>query len=315
MKKIILGITLLVILTACGANTYNTEALKFKQVDSNYQLISSEQTVGYNNLRTDLKNLNIPLNKNTSVAVVSTSTANILDEIGINIVAVTDSDKLNSNLRTKLENGEITNLGNPLEPNLETLYQVDADVVIVGSNFPHVSKYRDLSNLIIVPQETYADIFYTTYGLIESFNLDSQSVFNQLVLTDQAAKKLVTNKQLGNVAMLKYAYGNVTIAPNNTYAGTLLTELGIKNMYGDLKTIDIPMDQEKLLSDNPDIIILYAKGDDAQAQLETWTTNPTFENLTAVKNEQIYILQSNSLNADIDSPKALYTLSEDLYGN
>lgn len=306
---------LILTLTGCGANTYNTNNLQFKQSGDDYQLVASDQTPTYNQLLTDLDNLNIDLNPQTTVAVLATSTANILDQIGVNIVAVTASDKLDANLRTKLASQSIVNLGNPLEPNLEQLYAVNADIVIVGSNFPHRDKYQDIPNLLVVPQDQYADIFYTTYGIIDQFDLPANDVFNQLVTIDQQAKALITNQDFGNVAILKYAYGNVTIAPDNTYAGSLLTELGIENMYGDLKDINIPMEREKLLADNPDVIILYAKGDEVQAQLAAVKSDERLQNLTAYQNNQIYVLESQSLNADIDSPSALLTLSEDLYGN
>lgn len=315
MKKILFSIIILLTLTGCGDQTLNTEDLQFTKVGANYQLISSDQTTALNNLYENLDNLNIDLSPDTKVAVLATSTANILDAIGVNIVAVTSSDKLNENLRSKLDSGEITNLGNPLEPNLEQLYSVNADITIVGSNFPHQEKYQDLDNLVVVPQDTYADIFYTTYGIIDKLDLAANDVFNELVTTDQQAKALVTPTDLGKVAMLKYAYGNVTIAPDDTYAGSLLTELGVENMYGDLNDINIPMDREKLLADNPDVIILYTKGDELQEQLEAVKNDQSLQNLKAYQNKQIFILESESLNADIDSPNTLLTLSENLYGN
>lgn len=317
MKKILSIIVVsLLVLAGCGSKVLNTTALEFKQKADNYSLNVTEEMTLYNELIDSLEALDTELTADTPVAVLATSTANILDTIGMNIVAVTDSKDLSDNLKAGLDSGEIINLGGALEPNLETLYQSGAEVVFVGSNMPHKDKYTNLENIIVLPQKSYPEIFYTVYGLLSEFKLgdQAQSVFNDLVTTDQEAKSLVTDKDLGNVAILKYAYGNVTIAPDNTYAGSLLTELGVENMYGDLKDVDLPMEKEKLLSDNPDVIIVYGKGESAVEEIEELITSSKLENLTAAQNKQIYILHSQSLNVDIDSANTLLELSKDLYG-
>lgn len=317
MKKLLSTVIVgLLILSGCQSQAVNTVALEFTKSGDDYSLNTTEEMTTYNQLITDLTNLQVDLNADTPVAVLATSTANILDSIGLNIVAVTDSKDLNQNLTDKLANGEITNLGSALEPNLELLYQVEPDVVFVGSNMPHTDQYDFLDNLVVLPQENYPEIFYTVYGLMEQFNLgaQAQAVFNQLVTTDQEAKSLISDQDLGDVAILKYAYGNVTIAPDNTYAGSLLTELSIDNMYGDLKDVDLPMDRERLLTDDPDMIIVYGKGEDAVSEINDLIASSKLDSLTAAQNNHIYVLESQSLNVDIDSPATLLELSKDVYG-
>ncbi|MFV0246809.1 MAG: ABC transporter substrate-binding protein [Mycoplasmatales bacterium] len=317
MKKI-LGLVLisLIILTGCGNKTVDTTALKFNKQGDNYSLNVTEEMTTYSKLIEDLDALDIEFDKNTPVAVLQTSTANILDSLGMNIVAVTKSKDLSDNLKSGIKDGSITNLGSAPHPNFESLYSSKAEVVFTGSNFPFMDRYPAIDNLVVLPQNTYAEIFYTTYGLIDTFSLgeDAHKVFNELVSTDQEAKALIKDIELGNVAILKYAYENVTIAPDNTYAGSLLTELGVKNMYGQLSDIDIPINKEKLLTDNPDIIIIYGKGDDAKQQIENMIQTADLSNLDAYKNKKIFILESQSLNVDIDSPTTLLELSKDLYG-
>ncbi len=317
MKKIfIIVCSLVVILSGCSSSTVDTIDLKFSQKGDDYSLEATEDMASYNQLIDDLNALNIELTEDTPVAVIATSTANILTKLDMNIVASTESKDLNEQLSTQIENGEVINLGSALDPNLELLYQSEAEVVFVGSNMPHIEQYEFLDNLVVLPQQTYPEIFYTTYGLISTFGLgeQAQSVFNNLVTVDQQAKQNVTDKELGQVAILKYAYGNVTIAPDNTYAGSLLTELDIENMYGELKDVDLPMDREKLLADNPDIIIIYGKGDDVEGEISSLIASEKLDNLNAVVNDNVYVLQSQSLNVDIDSPNTLLELSEDIYG-
>ncbi len=317
MKKLLCAvIACIVVLSGCQGQTVDTVALDFSKSGEDYRLTATEEMTTYNQLISDLNDLEIELNSETPVAVLATSTANILDSIGMNIVAVTDSSDLNQNIKSGLENGDITNLGSALEPNLELLYQVEPQVVFVGSNMPHTDQYDFLDNLIVLPQENYPEIFYTVYGLKEQFGLgaQAQAMFNTLVETDQQAKALVNDQELGDVAILKYSYGSVTIATDNTYAGSLLTELDIDNMYGDLKDVDLPMDREKLLTDDPDVIVVYGKGDEAVTEIEDLISSSKLDNLTAAQNDQIYILQSQSLNVDIDSPTTLLELSKDMYG-
>lgn len=317
MKKLLSTVFLTVlILSGCQNQAVNTVALEFTKSGDDYSLNTTDEMTTYNQLITDLESLEIDFTPQTPVAVLATSTANILDSIGVNIVAVTDSKDLNQNLSDKLDSGEITNLGSALDPNLELLYQAEPDVVFVGSNMPHAEQYKFLDNLVILPQQNYAEIFYTVYGIKQEFDLgeQAQDVFNQLVSTDQEAKALITDKELGDVAILKYAYGNVTIATDNTYAGSLLTELSIDNMYGDLKDVNLPMDRERLLTDDPDMIIIYGKGEDAANEINDLISSSKLDNLTAAQNDQIYILKSQSLNVDVDSPNTLLELSKDVYG-
>lgn len=317
MKKIFGIILLLITLTGCGEKTINSIALNFEQNGDNYELVPDQNAQNYHQLITDFEDMDIELNADTPVAVVATSTANILDELGMNIVGVTNSDGLNDNLQAGLASGDITGLGSPMEPNLETLKLLNPDIVFVGSNMPYQVEYDSIDNLITLPQELYYDIYYTIWALITEFDLgeDAHTVFNTMVTTDQEAKSLADSKTIdGDVAALKYAYENITIAPSNTYVGSLLTELGIDNMYGDYTDVDIPMSKEQLLLDDPDYIVVYGKGEGMEEQLNELISDPDLSNLTAYKNDHIYILQSISLNADIDSANTLKSLSEDFYG-
>ncbi len=313
----ILTLVFVFILTGCGNQTIATDSLSFEQKGDNYSLSKDIESETLTQLQTDLDNLNIDLNKDTKVAVIATSTANIIDELGMNIVASTNSKQLNDNLKQGLSDGSVIDLGSPLEPNMEQLLKTDADVVLVGSNMPHQDKYDTIDNLVVVPQKQYYDIFYTVDTLIKKFGLDqkAQSVFNQMVETDQEAKEIAKNQKIeGNAVALKYAYGNITIAPNQTYIGSLLQELNIPNLYGENKDIDVAMSKEKLLLDNPEYIIIYGKGDDMQEKIEDLKTNDDLKNLKAYQNNHIITLQSESLNADINSANTLLELSKDIYG-
>lgn len=315
MRKFIVMIGMLFVLAGCSA-AINTTDLNFTLDDSNYQIDDEITIPSIEQLQADLDSLNVDLNANTPVAVLATSTANALDNIGMNIVAVTSSDNLNENLQTKLANGQIIDLGSAIDPNMEQLLIVNPTVVFVGSNMPHQEQYDNIANLVVLPQEQYADIFYTIDTLIDEFDLPqtAHDYFNSMVETDQQAKALASGKQPnGNVVALKYAYGNFTIAPNNTYIGSLLTELGITNFYGEQQDIDLPMSKEQLLLDNPDYIVIYGKGDDLQTQVDSLKADSDLQNLHAFSNDNIIVLESDSLNADIDSPNTLLALSEDFY--
>ncbi len=319
MKKYIgiLTFILVLVLTGCGNQTISSDSLIFEQNGDNYSLSKDIESETLTQLQKDLDDLNVDLNKDTKVAVIATSTANIIDELGMNIVASTSSKQLNDNLKQELDNGSVIDLGSPLEPNMEQLLKTDADLVLVGSNMPHQDKYDTIDNLVVVPQKQYYDIFYTVDTLIKKFGLDqkAQSVFNKMVENDQEAKKIAENKKIeGTAVALKYSYGNITIAPNQTYIGSLLQELNIPNLYGDNKDIDVAMSKEKLLLDNPEYIIIYGKGEDMQEKIADLKTNDDLKNLKAYQDNHIIILQSESLNADINSAETLLELSKDIYG-
>ncbi len=317
MKKLrfVLIVSFLVIFSGCS-KTIQTDTLSFQKEGENYTLSEKTQSEHLDKLKEDLKNLNVEYTKDTKVAVIATSTANILNQLGMNIVACTSSDDLNEELKQGLESGEIINLGSALEPNMEQLLKAGADVVFVGSNMPHQENYDSIDNLVVLPQEQYYDIYYTIDTLINVFGLgsDAKTVFNEMVEIDQQAKEIAQNNEFeGTAVALKYAYGNITIAPNNTYIGSLLTEIGVPNLYGKQKDIDLPMSKEQLLLDNPDYIILYGKGEDMHQQMEELTNDEDLKNLKAYQNDNIIIVNSDSLNTDIDSAKTLLDLSEQIY--
>lgn len=316
MKKLILMLAVVLTLSGCSGSTYNTVHLNFDLEGEDYHIIADENANNYNDLLEDLEELNIELNSQTKIAVLTTSTANILDDLGMNIVGVTSSKNLNENLQAGLEDGTIMNLGSPISPNLEQLMLLDEEVAFVGSNMPTQEEYQSIENLISLPQVYYYDIFYTISALINKFDLDqsAQAVFNNLVQKDQMAKELINPDLEVNAAVLKYAYGNFTIAPDNTYPGSLASELSINNIYGDYSDIDMPLDKEKLLLDDPEYIILYGKGDEMSEDVERLLEDPTFKTLSAYKEDKVIIIESISLNADIDSGDTLLKLSSDIYG-
>lgn len=315
MKKIAFLFIFVLGLSGCQTKIYETNELNFTKEGENYALNVDDAPDSYNQFVSDLNDLDVKLDQDSKVAVLTSSTANIVSALGMNVTAVTKSDNLDDNLKAGLKTKSIKDLGNPMSPNLEQLAMEKPDVVFIGSNMPHQDSYDDIANVVYVPQDNYADIFYSCYALIKEFNLDQSAhdKFNELVATDQEAKKIAKGHELKNVAALKFAYGDVTIAPDNTYVGSLLTELNIDNMYGDLKDVSIPMSKEKLLLDNPDSIILYAKGDDFDDYLTDLKNDADLHNLKAYQNHQIYVLKSTSLSTDIDSPKTLLDLANEVY--
>lgn len=90
-KHLIFCCACILLLTACTSNTYETSTLKFQKNGDDYQLVETEGAENYTELIENLSELESTLNEDTEVAVLSTSTANIVDKLGMNITAVTES--------------------------------------------------------------------------------------------------------------------------------------------------------------------------------------------------------------------------------
>lgn len=309
-KLLYLLVLMVVLLTGC-TDVYNTNELNFSKVGSNYNL-DTEGIEVYNNLETTLNSFSVTLNKDTKVAALTTSTANILDALGMNIVGVTYSDDLSDNLKAQLESGEIYNLGSVLEPSIETLLIADPDLVFASDGMPPRDQYQFIDNLIYLPQSYYEDIFYSVYCLTEEFGL-SHDVFNSLVEIDQEAKSLADDRlDDRSVAVFTYAYDNLEMVSSNSFIGSMLSQIGITNMYGEYQDVDLATSYEKILLDNPDVIIIFGKGDNMQEYISTLVEDGLFDNLDAYP-DNTYFIQSQSLSANIDSPKLLLQLSREIY--
>ncbi len=305
-KSFLILISLVILLAGCSDDVYNNDTLSFALDGDDYKVVDS---VVYDELVLEIEQYMVD---DVKVASLSTSTSNILAALGVELAASTDSKDLNPELKAELESGDVTNLGSALEPNMEQLLLSDVDLIFVASTMPHKDKYEALDNVVYLPLDTYEDLFYTIAALVNQFGV-GQVKLNELALVDQAAKELIDDRYDDvDVLALTYAYEHFKFAASDSFVNSILSQLGITNMSNG--SVDLAISYEALLSLDPDVLVIYGKGDTMMDELKSLESDGYFDNLKAYQNDEVYIYQVQSLNANIDSPDVLLSLSEDLYG-
>ncbi|MDK2802368.1 MAG: ABC transporter substrate-binding protein [Oscillospiraceae bacterium] len=112
------------------------------------------------------------------------------------------------------------------------------------------------------------------------------------------------------------------LADKNSYIGNIVDKLGIENITDDLDMQQtsgyIPINTEKIISYNPDYILRISHGskEDTKKMFDAeFDKNPAFKILTAVKNDNVFDLDSSifSSTANLNSPIAIEELINIFY--
>lgn len=184
----------------------------------------------------------------------------------------------------------IQNIGSVNEPNLETITQLQPDLIL-GSKDTHEALYDQLS--LIAPT-----VFVETVGTTWRENLLLQG--KALGIEDKAKElldnynKRVTdykNKVNGSeieVSVIRARTDKVSVYLKQSFAGSILEELGLARPESQ-RADDFAMDlnNEAIPELDGDYLIWFTR--DVPNIIDTnFSTNPMWQNLEAVKNEKVY---------------------------
>lgn len=86
-----------------------------------------------------------------------------------------------------------------------------------------------------------------------------------------------------------YGYGNASMTQ------TMLTTLGITNVFAEVEGFGREISKEELIDRNPDIIVLYLFGEDPEQAISQLAAIPSMAEVTAVHEGQIMAFQSTFL--------------------
>ncbi len=312
MKKILAtSAAVMVIATGCTTEVA-TSGLDYIKKGDNYTLDAQvEATDTYQNFTKELDQVG-DLTSDSRVCTLTTSIANMMSDLGANLVGVTESDSLNQQLQDKLESEEIANIGSVLSPNLEVLTTADCDVTFIANSMPHTDVYDQVDNLVFVPQTTYTDVYTTLYGLEEKMGLDTaKTTLSNMIKTDLAAKQEYDNAISSEVAVIQYTMGHMYISDENSFVGSMIAELGIKNAFADYPDSTMELSYEELIGKNPEYIVIYGHGMDEKS-LEEFMKDERLQSLDAVKNNKVITLPEISSSADLSAADTLKYVVEQI---
>ncbi|SUP39569.1 ABC transporter substrate-binding protein [Veillonella criceti] len=307
-KRILTIVTIvllaLVVLAGCG------------KTDSSHT--SETRTITYKD-----QTYTVPANPQR-IATLANSLLNFLDAIdGQSISRVDSSDALSDKLKALPSLGQTANI------NMEELLSLKPDLVIGLSNqhgkYEGQLQSNQLPHILVSYDGIKDNVPLLLFlGELTHHETKAKEVVAQYNTNIDKVKAAIKNVTPARVAVLRATGKAVTAETELAVTAAMVKELGMTNVvlqHGDFdkSAKTIPYSLETLAADDPDIIFISTMGkkeDITKTMEKEMTSNPAWQNLTAVKNGKVYYLPSNLflLNPGLHTPDAMAELVNMAYG-
>ncbi len=182
-------------------------------------------------------------------------------------------------------------------PNLEAVVALKPDLVLAGNKLQQdvIDKMKALGLTVAAVEATTYDDIFISIELVGKLT-GAQDKAAQLVKDMKAKEKAVLDAvaKAGAGKRVYYAMtfgdiGNWTGGPGS-FPYTLIEMCGGKNITEGMPAAWIDLDQELLVSGDPDIVLLSS---DMGGDPAAFSTAAAYKNLSAVKNNKVYVITSN----------------------
>lgn len=302
MKKKILVFTIvmaLVCLTACSEKNSDTDTVLY----TDEPVIKEEVTF------TDDLGRKITVSEPKRVATLLGSFADIWTLAGGTVAASADDAWIDFDIDMPEDS---INLGKNKDLSLESLYAANPDFVIGSTNIKLDMEWLDTleqsgvttAYFDVTDFEDYLrvlKIFTDITGkpeLYEKYGTDIQEGID--AVKEEAAKRVEKNGAPEVLYLRTSASGIRVKSSKGTVLGEMLGSLGCINIADSNETLLENLSLEKILEIDPDYIFMVQMGDDdngtAQNIQATLYDNPAWNELTAVKDNKVFILEKRLYN-------------------
>ncbi|OAI82768.1 iron citrate ABC transporter substrate-binding protein [Exiguobacterium sp. KKBO11] len=224
------------------------------------------------------------------VVALEFSFVDALDELGITPVGIAQENKTDvSGLLGK--DIEFTEVGTRQQPNLEVISSLQPDLIIGDFN-RHKGIYKQLQK--IAPTIILKSRNATYEENIDSFKTIAEAVGKTKQMNDrlalheerlQAAKKKVDPNDDRKVMVGVFRADSLTAHGETSFDGELLEKIGIENAVTKTSEPTVTITLEQMVKWDPDVIFM-AEAD--PKLLKEWKDNPLWNQITAVKNGEVY---------------------------
>ncbi|MEI4460837.1 Fe(3+) dicitrate ABC transporter substrate-binding protein [Exiguobacterium indicum] len=228
--------------------------------------------------------------KPKKVVALEFSFVDALDELGITPVGIAQENKTDvSGLLGK--DIEFTEVGTRQQPNLEVISSLQPDLIIGDFN-RHKGIYKQLQE--IAPTIILKSRNATYEENIDSFKTIAEAVGKTKQMDDrlalheerlQAAKKKVDPNDDRKVMVGVFRADSLTAHGETSFDGELLEKIGIENAVTKTAEPTVTITLEQMVKWDPDVIFM-AEAD--PKLLKEWKNNPLWNQITAVKNGEVY---------------------------
>lgn len=186
---------------------------------------------------------------------------------------------------------EYTPVGTRQQPSLEVISSLQPDLIIGDLN-RHKDIYKDLQKIaptIILKSRnsTYQENLSSFATIGEALNKQKEAEQRLIKHKEIIAefKKRVPAGDSRNVMLGVFRADSLSAHGAKSFDGELLEMIGIKNAIQDAAEPTVKISLEQMVQWDPDVIFL-AEADDAL--LNEWKQNPLWNNITAVKNQEVH---------------------------
>ncbi|TCK93323.1 iron complex transport system substrate-binding protein [Natranaerovirga hydrolytica] len=237
-----------------------------------------------------------------------------LFELGVTPVAKVEE------YNNRPEGVELPSVSNQSKPDIEAIYALEPDLIIANSR-----QHSDILDLLV---ESGAPVFFVNPNIVEEDPLtDRIKLFGELLGKEDVAEEYITHLNTVSdelketVAGYGYETGlmiqggveSIEVAMPTGLYGALLMRLGIENIIpanlpGAGQSTWVSYDFETILSEDPDVIIVRAAGGggtSADELLAYYKENPMWQDLTAIKEDKIFVLPARVNPGNISNEDAL----------
>lgn len=181
-------------------------------------------------------------------------------------------------------------VGTLLDPNIETIVNLNPDIVIAskeGNRKQTIEKILNLGINVVVLDEvrTYQDLKSNFIKLAEIFG-KQQTAKKIIMEIEEDLEKISKKRDTEKKKKIFWQLGTkpLVTAGKDSYFNEISEYAGVVNIFGNLKTKYITVNIEEVIKRNPDIIVAMGMGEDAYIK-DFWKP---FKNLNAVKNRKIF---------------------------
>ncbi|WJQ81491.1 ABC transporter substrate-binding protein [Brevibacillus brevis] len=186
---------------------------------------------------------------------------------------------------------EYTPVGTRQQPSLEVISSLKPDLIIGDLN-RHKDIYKDLQKIaptIILKSRnsTYQENLSSFVTIGEALNKQKEAE-QRLIKHKEIIAEFKKKVQAGDsrkVMLGVFRADSLSAHGSKSFDGELLEMIGIKNAIQDAPEPTVKISLEQMVQWDPDVIFL-AEADDAL--LNEWKQNPLWNNITAVKNHEVY---------------------------
>ncbi|MEQ6050714.1 ABC transporter substrate-binding protein [Lysinibacillus capsici] len=189
-------------------------------------------------------------------------------------------------------------IGEKIKPNFEKILELNPDVILGSTKFPEEvqSKLEKIAPTILVSHiSTNWESNLNLLAELTGKQADAEKILSTYKADIEAAKSTLTEKlQDQKVAAIRIRGGQAYVYPKEVFLNAVLYgELGlaVPNEVAKAKSQEA-ISVEQLADMNPDYLFVQFSTDenaDAPNALEDFKKNPIIQNITAFKNDQVFV--------------------------